>query len=131
MPARILVVDDNSTNLDLMTYLLKAFGHDASGTTDPVDAIEQARQGSFDAIISDVLMPQIDGFSLARTLKTDLQLQDTPLIAVTALAMAGDRERILSAGFTGYISKPIDPEQFVEQVDAFLPEGLRGKHPHR
>jgi two-component system cell cycle response regulator len=131
MPARILVIDDSRTNLDLMTYLLKAFGHDPSGITDPTVALERARAGTFDAIISDILMPEMDGFSLARTFKADPQLQSTPLIAVTALAMAGDRERVLAAGFSGYISKPIDPRTFVSQVDSFLPEALRGQHPDR
>lgn len=131
MPARILVVEDNGTNLELMTYLLKAFGHDVTGMSDPEVALERVRRESFDAIVSDVLMPGIDGFELARICKADPQLRDTPLIAVTALAMAGDRERILASGFSGYISKPIDPESFVTQVDAFLPEELRGKHPHR
>lgn len=131
MPARILVVEDNGTNLDLMTYLLTAFGHDVTGVSDSKVALERVRRESFDAIVSDILMPGIDGFELARICKADPQLRDTPLIAVTALAMAGDRERILASGFSGYISKPIDPESFVTQVDAFLPEELRGKHPHR
>ena len=131
MPARILVVEDNGTNLELMTYLLKAFGHDVTGMSDPEVALERVRRESFDAIVTDILMPGIDGFELARICKADPQLRDTPLIAVTALAMAGDRERILASGFSGYISKPIDPESFVTQVDAFLPEELRGKHPHR
>lgn len=131
MPARILVIDDNRTNLELMIYLLKAFGHDPTGTTDPALALEQARSGTFDAIISDILMPEIDGFSLARTFKTEPRLQNTPLIAVTALAMTGDRERVLGAGFSGYISKPIDPQSFVTQIESFLPEALRGQHPDR
>jgi len=131
VPARILVIDDNRPNLDLMTYLLKAFGHDPTGTTDSTAALEQARAERYDAIISDILMPETDGFSLARAFKADPQLQGTPLIAVTALAMAGDRERVLAAGFTGYISKPIDPQTFVSEVDSFLPEELRGQNPGR
>jgi len=131
MPARILVIDDNRTNLDLMLYLLQAFGHSATGITDPAAALQTARGQPFDAIVTDILMPGIDGFSLARSFKEEPALQGKPLIAVTALAMAGDRERILSAGFDGYISKPIDPERFVSQVDAFLPEDLRGKNPRR
>jgi len=131
VPAHILVIDDNRTNLDLMTYLLKAFGHEATGLTDSAVALEQARTETFDAVISDILMPEFDGFSLARAFKADPQLQATPLIAVTALAMPGDRERVLAAGFNGYISKPIDPQTFVTQVDSYLPEALRGQHPDR
>jgi two-component system cell cycle response regulator len=131
MPARILVIDDHRTNLDLMLYLLQAFGHEATGITDPTLALQTARDRTFDAIVTDILMPEVDGFSLARSFKAEPKLQGKPLIAVTALAMAGDRERILSAGFDGYISKPIDPERFVSQVDSFLPEELRGKNPYR
>lgn len=131
MPARIFVIDDNRTNLDLITYLLRAFGHDAVGTTDATAALEQARAGTFDAIISDILMPGMDGFSLARAFREDEELQNIPLIAVTAMAMPGDRERVLAAGFDGYISKPIDPQTFVSQVDGFLPEALRAQHPDR
>ncbi len=131
MPARILVIDDNRTNLDLMLYLLQAFGHEPFGITDPTTALQVARVREFDAILSDILMPEIDGFSLAHSFRSEPALQGKPLIAVTALAMAGDRQRILSAGFDGYISKPIDPERFVPQVDSFLPEGLRGKNPNR
>jgi len=131
VPARILVIDDNRTNLDLMLYLLQAFGHEPFGINDPATALQVARDRQFDAILSDVLMPGIDGFSLVQSFRSEPALQGKPLIAVTALAMAGDQQRILSAGFDGYISKPIDPERFVSQVDAFLPEELRGKNPHR
>ena len=131
MAARILVIDDNRTNLDLMTYLLKAFGHEPTGLTDPAAALEEARAGRYDAIISDILMPEIDGFSLARSFRTDPQLKDTPLVAVTALAMPGDRERVLAAGFSDYISKPIDPQSFVSQIESLLPEALRGQNPDR
>jgi CheY-like chemotaxis protein len=131
VPARILVIDDNRTNLELMLYLLKAFGHEPFGISDPASAVQVARDHDFDAVVSDILMPHVDGFSLASSFKADPALRDKPLIAVTALAMPGDRERILEAGFTGYISKPIEPERFVSQVDEFLPEALRGKHPHR
>ena len=131
MPARILVIDDHRTNLDLMLYLLQAFGHEATGITDPTLALQTAHDRTIDAIVTDILMPEVDGFSLARSFKAETKLRGKPLIAVTALAMAGDRERVLAAGFDGYISKPIDPEHFVSQVDSFLPEELRGKNPHR
>ena len=66
-------------------------------------------------------MPGIDGYELARLMKSDPRLKGTPLVAVTALAMSGDRERVAAAGFDGYITKPIEPQTFVSQLRAFLP----------
>ncbi len=66
-------------------------------------------------------LPDIDGFEVARWLKSDPALRETPLVAVTALAMVGDRDRVLAAGFDGYLAKPINPETFVRQMEAFLP----------
>jgi two-component system, cell cycle response regulator len=120
MSGRILVVDDNRANLDLMLYLLQAFGHEAVGVSDGLAAHEAARAGDFALILTDILMPGIDGYELAARLKSDAALAATPLIAVTALAMAGDRERIKAAGFDGYIAKPIDPQTFVAQIESYL-----------
>lgn len=127
--AHVLVVEDNRNNLDLMVYLLRAFGHEVTGLTDPRDAVEVARREHFDLVLADILMPGMDGFELARCFKSDPQLKDDVLVAVTALAMVGDRERIMKAGFDGYISKPIDPQNFVMQVDEFLPPQLRSMGP--
>jgi two-component system, cell cycle response regulator len=120
MGARVLVVDDNAANLDLMLYLLRAFGHQPLGVSDGVAAFEAARSGEFALVLTDILMPGIDGYELARRLKSDARLASTPLIAVTALAMPRDRERIDAAGFDGYIAKPIEPQTFVAQVEVYL-----------
>lgn len=120
MPARILVADDNAANLDLMLYLLRAFGHDALGVSSGQAALEAARNQAFDLVLSDILMPGMDGYELARRLKSDPRLAKIPLVAVTALAMLGDRERIADVGFDGYISKPIEPQSFVAQLEGFL-----------
>ncbi|HTU68927.1 MAG TPA: response regulator [Candidatus Baltobacteraceae bacterium] len=118
--ARILVIDDNAVNLDLMLYLLRAFGHAAEGRSDGEAGLEAVRGGQFDLVLTDVLMPGIDGYELARQLKADERCAAIPLIAVTALAMPGDRERIAGVGFDGYIAKPIEPRTFVAQVEALL-----------
>lgn len=120
MGRRILVVDDNQANLDLMLYLLRAFGHQVEGRSDGIAGYAAAKSGEFALVLTDILMPGIDGYELARRLKSDARLAATPLIAVTALAMAGDRERIAAAGFDGYIAKPIEPQTFVAQIEGYL-----------
>ena len=125
MPAKVLVVEDNPTNLQLILYLLKAFGHTAIAVGDGISGLETVQGDEFDVILCDVLMPGIDGFEFARRYKQRNTGKKAPLIAVTALAMVGDRERLLNAGFDGYVSKPIDPEKFIGQIEAFLPQELR------
>jgi len=118
--ARILVVEDNLTNLDLMTYLLRALGYEVATASDGLTGLDLARAGRYDAVLADILMPGIDGYEFARRFKRDEQLAGIPLIAVTALAMSGDRERIIAAGFDDYVSKPIDPLHFAKHLESLL-----------
>jgi two-component system cell cycle response regulator len=126
MGARILVVEDNGPNRELMTYLLTAFGHTAEEAHNGEEGWQKALAGHFDLVLCDVLLRRRDGYELARLFKGDPDLARVPLLAVTALALVGDRERMLGAGFDGYLSKPIDPETFVPEVEAFLPPEKRG-----
>src|SRR5579872_3591263 len=121
--ARILVVEDNQTNLDLITYLLTAFGHTAVAVPNGLQGLDATRREHYDLVLCDILMPGIDGYEFATRFKASPRSARTPLVAVTALAMTGDREKIMRAGFDGYISKPIDPERFIAQIDSFLPAG--------
>ena len=118
--ARILVIEDNPTNLQLMVYLLQAFGHTPLEAGDGETGLELIHQERPDLILCDIHLPGMDGFEVASQLKSHRTLRLIPRVAVTALAMVGDRDRILSAGFDGYITKPITPETFVSQVEAFL-----------
>ncbi|WP_020470754.1 response regulator [Zavarzinella formosa] len=120
MSARILVIEDNLANLELMSYLLRAFGYEPRTATDGGAGLDAASGEEFDLIICDVHLPVIGGYEVARRLKANPARRKVPLIAVTALAMVGDRERLLAAGFDGYLAKPIDPEMFVPQVETFL-----------
>ncbi|MBI4791146.1 MAG: response regulator [Chloroflexi bacterium] len=119
--AKILVIEDNATNLELMLYLLQAFGYQVASAPDGETGIELARRASPDLIICDIGLPGMDGFAVAARLKDHPALRTIPLVAVTALAMVGDRDRVLAAGFDGYIPKPIEPETFVRQVEKYLP----------
>ena len=120
MSARILIIEDNPANLELMTYLLRAFGHVVLAAEDGRQGLEAACRERPDLIICDVQLPDVDGYEIARWLKNNPELRLTPLVAVTALAMVGDRDRVLAAGFDGYLAKPINPETFVRQMEVFL-----------
>ena len=128
--ARILLIEDNPDNLDLMSYLLAAYGHTVSTAEDGESGIAAAKRLPPDLIACDIHLPGVDGYDVARALKDDPSLAAVPVIAVTALAMVGDRERILAAGFDGYITKPIDPQRVVGELDAYLPTNLRGAAPN-
>jgi two-component system cell cycle response regulator len=120
MFARILVIEDNMANLDLMAYLLRAFGHTLLTAENGAEGLATANREELDLILCDVQLPIMDGYEVARELKKHPRLRTIPLVAVTALAMVGDRDNMLLAGFDGYIAKPITPETFVIEVEAFL-----------
>lgn len=117
---RVLVVEDNPASLELMVYLLKAFGHTPLSARDGLEGLEAARREQPDLILCDIQLPGADGHEVCRQLKQNTELQDVPLLAVTAYAMVGDREKLLAEGFDGYISKPINPETFIAQLSPFL-----------
>ena len=119
--ASILVVEDNPINLELMTYLLRAWGHQVRSATDGQAGLDAARQSRPDLIVCDIQMPGLDGHEVARQLKADAELRSVPVVAVTALAMVGDRDRALQAGFDGHIAKPIEPQSFMAALAGFLP----------
>jgi two-component system cell cycle response regulator len=124
MAGRILVIEDNSANLELMLYLLQAFGHTTLAAENGQTGLELARREIPDVILCDIQLPDIDGYEVARQLKASPALQHIPRVAVTAMAMVGDRDKLLAAGFDGYIGKPVQPETLIQEVEAFLPAGL-------
>lgn len=103
-----------------MAYLLEAFGHKTLQAHDGTEGIEIATREKPDLILLDIHMPRMDGYEVAASLRRNSDCCKIPLVAVTALAMVGDREKILASGFGGYIAKPIDPEAFPIQVQGFL-----------
>ena len=120
MAARVLIIEDNPANLELMSYLLVAFGHSVRTAADGFSGLETAIAETPDLVICDEQLPDIDGLEVARRLRGLAELSSTALVAITALAMVGDRERILAAGFDGYLAKPIEPQTFVPEVESFL-----------
>jgi two-component system cell cycle response regulator len=131
MPARILIIEDNDANLELMSYLLGASGHAIVAARDGHEGLEAAMRKEADLILCDIQLPKIGGMEIASRIRSDVAFDGIPLVAVTALAMVGDRETIMSAGFDGYITKPIEPTSFVQQVEALLPLEKRGSTPGR
>jgi two-component system cell cycle response regulator len=125
--ARILVIEDNSANLELMSYLLRSSGHQLFAASDGFEGIAVAQRERPDLIICDVQLPDIDGFEVTRRLAADRILGSIPRVAVTAYAMVGDRERVLAGGFDAYVAKPIDPETFVAGIEAVLQAPLTSR----
>ena len=121
--AKILVVEDNALNIKLFCDLLMAHGHDAQPVTDSRDALSAARSFGPDLIITDIQLPHLSGIELMQLVRSDDQLSDVPIMAVTAYAAQGDDERIRAAGAQSYVSKPISVARFVEAVEQLLEAG--------
>jgi CheY-like chemotaxis protein len=117
----ILVVDDNDAGLLLTCAVLQLDGFQVDSASSSKQVLERLHVRRPDLILMDVQMPGQDGLSLTRQLKADPATVTIPIVALTAHAMAGDRELALAAGCSGYISKPIDTRTFGDQVRAFLP----------
>ena len=113
----LLVIDDNATNLALLGYLLDRSGCEVCAAENGEQALKiLAQRRDFDAVLCDIQLPVMDGYEFARQVRARPGLAQMPLVAITALAMAGDRGRILAAGFDGYVSKPIEPVEFIARA---------------
>ncbi len=106
--SRILIVDDNATNLKLMMYLVKAQGYEVDTAGDATAALDRIRDHRPDLVLMDLQLPGVDGLDVVRRLKADPATRDIAIIAVTAYAMKGDREKAIAAGCDDYVTKPID-----------------------
>jgi CheY-like chemotaxis protein len=123
--ARILVIEDNEQNIELVDYLLRAHGYVSLLASDGREGIRIARAQRPDLILLDIRMPEMDGFAVIEAIRGDLALRTTPTVAVTASVMLGDRERIATAGFDGYLRKSIEPETFIGEIERFLTRSTR------
>lgn len=122
MKKRILIVEDNDLNLKLFRDLLTAHGYDTIETKEGLEAIRLTKNQRPDLILMDIQLPEVSGLDITRRLKSDDDICDIPIIAVTAFAMKDDEEKILSAGCEAYISKPISIVPFLNTVRRFLGE---------
>jgi two-component system cell cycle response regulator len=110
-----------------MTYLLRAHGHDVSTAADGEEAMQAMGAMVPDLVLMDLHMPNVDGFEAVRRMRAEPRLARVPVVAVTAYAMVGDRDRILASGFDGYLPKPLAPETFAHDVADFI--GTPARHP--
>lgn len=117
---KVLIVEDNELNMKLFNDLLLAHGYDTLQTSDGVEALALARQHHPDLILMDIQLPEISGLEITRQIKQDGELKIIPVIAVTAFAMKGDREKMHEGGCEDYIAKPISIASFLETVERFL-----------
>ncbi|MES2831018.1 MAG: response regulator [Pseudomonadota bacterium] len=131
MSARILIIEDNIANMELMSYLLQRFGYQVMIASDGESGVAIAGEHTPDLILCDIHLPKLDGFGVVEALKRSAATNAVPIVAVTAQAMVGDRDRLLQAGFDGYLCKPIEAEDFIAQIEAFLPHEIRAcRLPH-
>ena len=120
MKKTVLVIEDNEQNLYLVTFILESHGYGVRAARDGASGIEMAAADIPDIILLDIQLPLMDGYAVARRLRSNPHLSQVPIIAVTSYAMAGDREKAIEAGCDGYIEKPINPDIFMTQVEAYL-----------
>lgn len=118
-----MIVDDNPANLKLTSDLLEIEGFEVHRSMDAESALESVAEFQPVLILMDVALPGMDGIQLTRKLKSGENTKHIKIVALTAFAMKGDRERMLSAGFDGYITKPIDTREFKNQVNYYLKNG--------
>ncbi len=117
---RILVVEDNETNMYLIRFMLEKSGHEVIEAREGAVGVELASKEKPDLVIMDLQLPDIDGLEATKRIRASEADSEIPIIALTSYAMAGDREKALAAGCTGYIEKPINPDTFIAEIEKYL-----------
>lgn len=122
--AKLLLVEDNEMNRDMLSRRLMRKGYDVIVAVDGAQGVEMAKTESPDLILMDMSLPVLDGWEATRQLKADAATQSIPVIALTAHAMSGDREKALEAGCDDYDSKPIEFPRLLGKIETLLGKGL-------
>jgi CheY-like chemotaxis protein len=118
---RVLVVDDKATSRELIRTVLESTGYTVAEAGDGQEAVRVAQRVEPDLILLDLQMPALDGFGALEQLRADPRFADLPIVALTASAMQGDREKALAAGFTSYLSKPVTLTTLRAELARLLP----------
>lgn len=121
-PIHVVLIEDHEANRYLVTFLMERHGFVMHSAVDGPSGIELALKLCPALILLDIQLPLMDGYEVARQLRSHRSLANTPIVAITSYAMAGDRDRVLNCGCSGYIEKPIDPETFVTTLRSYLRE---------
>lgn len=121
MVETVLIIEDNEKNLYLMEYLLKHAGMNTLSANSGVRGLAMAKAERPSLILMDIQLPEMDGFETTRRLKQEPETSGIPIIAVSSFATESSRKAAWAAGVSAYIAKPIQPEQFIEQIKQFLP----------
>ena len=124
--SKILIVEDNEINMKLIKTILKSKGYLLTEARDGEEALQAVASEAPDLILMDIQIPKIDGLEATRRIRKMEGLGNTLIVALTAHAMEGDREKILEAGCNGYIAKPINTRTFVEEIEAVLAKKREG-----
>ena len=119
---KILIADDKASSRELMRTLLEHSGYEMLEAADGQEALDVARASSPDLILLDIHMPVLDGYAAVRQMRLDEKLQKLPIVALTASAMHTDRDRVLQAGFTAYITKPVSLTVLRQELARLLSE---------
>ena len=120
--AKILLVEDNEMNRDMLSRRLQRKGYDVETAVDGKEGIAKASSGDYDLVLMDMSLPEIDGWDATRQLRGEPATEKLPIIALTAHAMAGDREKALEAGCDDYNTKPIELPRLLSKIEALLNE---------
>lgn len=120
--SKILLVEDNEMNRDMLSRRLKRRGYEVSIAVNGVEGVAMANSQSPDLILMDMSLPVMDGWEATRKIKADSKTQSIPVIALTAHAMSGDREKALEAGCDDYDTKPIELPRLLSKIQTFLPD---------
>lgn len=122
MVQKILVVEDNEKNMTLMRVALEYYGYVVITALNGEEGVCRAREHQPDLTFMDIQMPVMDGYAAIKIVRNDPELQDMKIVALTSFAMSGDKERLLSAGFDGYLAKPLDIRQLPAVISKYLGE---------
>jgi len=117
---RILVVEDNETNMYLISFILKSRGYEIIEAKSGEEGVDIAVKERPDLILMDIQLPGIDGLEATKRIRKSEAAREIPIVALTSYVMTGDREKSLSAGCTGYIEKPINPDTILGEIEKYL-----------
>ena len=129
---KVLVAEDNPVNRELLRELLENRGYAVVEACDGQEALRMVDETQPDILLLDIGMPVLDGYAVARKIRENPRLTPLPILAITAYAMQGDREKILHSGFDGYLSKPVNARALADELDRLLrKQGGRDTHPNQ